>query len=321
MSDALAALDLGSNTFRLLLASPGPRGLDVSTRRAFQEIPRLSEGLVPGRPLGVEPLRRAWSALDAFQAEVAAAAPRRVLAGATMAARQASDGRSFLDEVGRRYGWETVLLSGGQEAFLSAAGVLSGLVPPLFEGIVFDVGGRSTEFALIEKGEVANVRSLDVGVVGLTESFISGAPARPDELAATARAVEERLKTLDWSVPRPGGRLVGTAGTVTTVAAMLLELENYDSEKTNNLVVSRQEVDRLLKALADETLERRRSRPGLHPRRADVIVAGLTEVSVIMDFFHADSLTVSDFSLLEGLWLAAAGLTPLEHTFTIKVRP
>ncbi|MDR1545298.1 MAG: hypothetical protein LBU12_00985 [Deltaproteobacteria bacterium] len=312
MSDLLAALDLGSNTFRLLLAPADPDVSALAARRVWQEFPRLSEGLKPGGRLGAEPLQRAWAALDAFEAVLAAERPRKVLAGATMFARQAADGPEFLAEAARRYGWETTLLSGTQEAFLSAAGVLSSLAPRPSEALIFDVGGRSTEFVKVEGGRIVQTQSLELGVVGLTEQFVSGAPARPEELAAVAAEVRRRLAAAVWRPLSSESILAGTAGTVTTVTAMLLKLPKYDPALINNSVVERQAAETLLAELAAETLERRHARVGLHPKRADVIVAGLAEVVAVLDFFQKDRLTVSDGSLLEGLWLAAAGLTPLE---------
>ncbi|MDR2366852.1 MAG: hypothetical protein LBF58_01880 [Deltaproteobacteria bacterium] len=308
-SDSLAALDLGSNTFRLIIASQGEGGLGRS--RVWQEIPRLSEGLEEGGPLPQGPKARAWEALEGFAAVIEAERPQRVLAGGTMAFRQASDGEDFLRAAGRRFGWETLVLTGAQEAYLSAMGVLSGLDPVPPETLIFDVGGRSTEFVNVYGRDIVKTQSLAVGVVGLTEGHIKHDPPEPWELMALDSHVREKLAGGDWTALTPGATLVGTAGTVTTMTAMLLGLIEYDRDQVNNRIVDIESAMALLMELAKETTAERQARPGLHPRRADVIVAGLVLVSTIMDYFSKAKIIISDNSLLEGLWLAAAGRAPL----------
>jgi exopolyphosphatase/guanosine-5'-triphosphate,3'-diphosphate pyrophosphatase len=309
--DLLAALDLGSNTFRLILASEADGHLDFATRRIWQEIPRLSEGLSAGGCLKEEPKNRAWEALESFASVIEAQKPLKTLAGGTMVFRRASDGESFLIEIGQRFGWEVTVLTGTQEARLSALGVLSGLAPIPESGLIMDIGGRSTEFISTRGRKLLTFQSLDVGVVGLTEDFVKSDPPAPTELAAMAASVKNTLQAANCNQLDPKATLVGTAGTVTTLAAMLLDLVNYDSNLVNNQVIGRQFLLDLLATLSTESLETRRLHPGLHPRRADVIVAGLVLLVEVMNFLSKDSLVVSDNSLLEGLWLAAAGLAPL----------
>ena len=122
--DLLAALDLGSNTFRLILARMDRNGMVRGSRMVWQEIPRISEGLASGGSLGEAPKARAWEVLEGFQGIIEERSPAAVLAGGTMAFREAADGGSFLTEAGHRFGWKTVVLSGEQEARLSASGVL-----------------------------------------------------------------------------------------------------------------------------------------------------------------------------------------------------
>ncbi len=301
----IAALDLGSNTFRLMLA--GRSGETWVDKRVVQHIPRLSEHLTPGGRFAPAALERAWAALDEFDGLIRAAGAGTVLAGATMAARLAADGPDFLAAVARRYGWETAILSGDEEARLTATGVLTGLNPLPEQALIFDIGGRSTEFVSAAGREIVRSRSLPLGVVALTEARLSD-PAAPGELAAVAGDARILLRGADFSDVASGATLVGTAGTVTTVAALLLKLEEYDPERVNNARLDRAAVAALLENLAVETVAERVRKYGLHPRRADAIVAGLVLVLEIMDFFGRRELTVSDNGLLEGLWLRAGGL-------------
>lgn len=300
----IAALDLGSNTFRLMLADRS--GDFWENKKIFQHLPRLSEHLTVGGRFAPEALKRAWDALDDFAGRIRKAEAGRVLAGATMAARLAADGPEFLAAVGRRYGWEAVVLSGEDEALLTASGTLTGLSPLPPHALIFDIGGRSTEFISSKSREIIKTRSLSLGVVALTEAHLS-APAAPGELEAVAAEVRAALAGADFSDVPADAVVVGTAGTVTTLAALLLGLRDYRPELVNNSRFSAEAISGLLDALAGKTVDERVARYGLHPRRADAIVAGLVEVLEILIFFNRKELVVSDNGLLEGLWLRARG--------------
>ncbi|MDR1045997.1 MAG: hypothetical protein LBP33_12965 [Candidatus Adiutrix sp.] len=304
-SPVIAALDLGSNTFRLMLAER--KGDLWAGKKVFQHIPRLSEHLEPGGSLAPEALNRAWGALEDFARQVRDSGARKILAGATMAARLAQDGPAFMAEIKRRFGWEAVILSGDQEARLTARGVLSGLETLPEQALIFDIGGRSTEFVSTRKQFIGQSRSLALGVVALTEKYLSD-PVKAGQLAAVGREVRSILLSSDFSDVEPAALLTGTAGTVTTIAALLLALQDYDPDRVNNSRLSYRAIAGLLDSLAALTVGERVTRHGLHPRRADAIVAGLVEVLEIMTFFKREEIMVSDNGLLEGLWLQAAGL-------------
>lgn len=307
--DYLAALDLGSNTFRLLLAAEADGSL--SSRQVWQEIPRLSENIAAGADLAEAPKKRAWEALERFADILKVYKPKKTLAGGTMVFREAADGQAFLAEIAERFGWRTVLLSGFQEAYLSAQGVLSGLASIPDKALIFDVGGRSTELVRTEGRRIKSLVSLNAGVVGLTEEFVKHDPPRPGELSAIERRLESLLASARLPKLSREAVLVGTAGTVTTIAAMLLDMARYDGDRVNNQVISVSSAENLLREMAGMNLDARKTRAGLDPRRADVIVAGLVLVKVLARFFRRSEAVVSDKSLLEGLWLAAAGHVPL----------
>ena len=316
----IAALDLGSNTFRLMLAEKRPEGVEISpsgalmpsgpepawhNKKVYQHIPRLSEHLIPGGNFAPEALKRAWESLEEFHGLIKEAGAGRVVAGATMAARLAADGSEFMAEISRRFAWETHILSGDEEARLTAAGVLSALEPLPESGLIFDIGGRSTEFISTSGRAIVKSRSLAMGVVGLTEAHLSD-PVGPGELEEVSKAVRSVVSEADFSDVPAGAVLVGTAGTVTTVAALLLNLKDYEPELVNNARLGREKIAGLLAALAAVPVAERVSRYMLHPRRADAIVAGLVMVLEIMDHFGRPELLVSDNGLLEGVWLKAA---------------
>ena len=320
-SPVIAALDLGYNTFRLMLAEKRAEGLEIAggcqaqadqvggaswvNKRVFQHIPRLSERLTPGGNFAPEALVRAWDSLNEFDRLIKEAGAEKVLAGATMAARLAADGPDFMGEISRRFGWEAVILTGEEEAELTATGGVSGLEPTPEEGLIFDIGGRSTEFIPTSERQIIKSRSLPLGVVELTEAHL-GDPIGDGELEAVSAAVKKTLSQADFSDVGSEASLVGTAGTVTTVAALLLGLREYDPDLVNNARLGRASIADLLTRLAAVPVAERISRYNLHPRRADAIVAGLVLVLEILDHFGRHELLVSDNGLLEGVWLKAS---------------
>lgn len=301
----IAALDLGSNTFRLMLAEKN--GGYWQNKRVFQHIPRLSERLTIGGKFAPEALKRGWEALDDFAGHIRGTDAATIMVGATMAARLAADGPEFMADISNKYGWETMILSGEEEAALTGIGTLTGLSPLPDEALIFDIGGRSTELISSKGLEITTSQSLSVGVIELTESYLSS-PTRPGELEAVAAQVREALDKSKFSHLPPEVTLIGTAGTVTTVAALLLELKEFDPEQVNNARITSTAISNLLFTLADETMDERIKNHGLHPRRADAIVAGLVEVLEILKFFDRQELITSANGLLEGLWLKAAEL-------------
>jgi exopolyphosphatase/guanosine-5'-triphosphate,3'-diphosphate pyrophosphatase len=268
-----------------------------------------------------EAKNRAMAVLETFRNVILMSGPEKILAGGTMAFREAADGADFLNMAGRYLGCPAFVLSGEDEAALSAEGVLSGLDPVPREGLVIDIGGRSTELINTADKEIVFTQSLPVGVVGLTEAHIREDVPAPFEMEAVRLSVERALKSASWERLGSNPTLVGTAGTVTTIAAMLLKLDLYLPELINNQTFGKGQIEDLLSALSKLTSSQRAELPGLHPRRADVIIAGLIEALEIMDFLGKDSLTVSDNSLLEGLWLAEAGLSDHALASSTEVAP
>ncbi|MDR2459773.1 MAG: hypothetical protein LBE38_03170 [Deltaproteobacteria bacterium] len=310
MPTSFAALDIGSNTFRLIIAEKGPEGILVGTKKVWQEVTRLSQGLSPGGGFGSAPLKRAFTALDHFAEILQKENPQGgVLAAGTMAVRESADGKEFMKELNCRYGWNSKILSGNQEAFLSARGVQSELIAFPNCSLIFDIGGRSTELIRTYKREISLTKSLPLGVVSLTEKFIHHDPPTTQEVLAMKDYIFQTLSGKDMYIRVKNlDEIIGTAGTVTTICAMLLSLENYDPLRVNGARIPLEDIEALLTEVIGETLIKRSKRIGLHPKRADVIVAGLALTCTLLEFFRGNYLLVSDASLLEGLWLLQAGV-------------
>ena len=294
-----AALDLGSNTLRLLVAQVEQGAYQDLTRGLAT--PRLGRGLQPGAPLAWEAKQAAREHAAAFVAQARDLGAQRIALAATQACRLAGDGAEFVTQLGRDLGLDVALVIGGeQEAALSRAGVLSRLSGSAQDALLADVGGGSTELAALD-GSWA--QSLPLGAVSLTEAHLASDPPSPAELAALAQAVAQGLAGLK---ERRAARLVATAGTAATVGAMLLGMENYQPGRVNNLGASRRQLEEQLTRLAALPLAERRKQPGLEPERADIILAGMAILRGLLLVLQLDHMTVMDAGLLEGILLELA---------------
>ncbi|MFL6016636.1 MAG: Ppx/GppA family phosphatase [Gaiellaceae bacterium] len=280
----VAAVDLGTNTTRLLVADVDDGRVDEVSLR--QQITRLGEGVHARRRLLPLPIARVRNVLTDFRREAESLGAERVLAVATSAVRDAENGEAFLGEIEWSYGFTTRLLSGEEEAALTLQGV-----GELADGtLVLDVGGGSTELITRERAV-----SLDVGSVRLTELFGEDVEA----IAAYARPL------LPDFAPSAA---VGVAGTVTSLAALDLGLQEYDREQVHGHVLTLDAVERQLARLASLPLDERKRLPALDPGRAPVIVAGATIVRDVLRHYGLESLRASERDLLHGIALAAAAL-------------
>jgi len=300
----VGAVDLGTNSTRLLVADVEDGRIEPLER--LLTITRLGEGVDARRRLLPVPVARVRNALSEYRRRAEELGADRVLAIATSAVRDAENGEAFLGEIEWSYGFATRLLSGDEEALLTLRGVTSGreLAP---RTLLLDVGGGSTELVVGGPEGVGSHVSLDLGCVRLTERFLHGDPPTRDELDACARHVAEALPEL-----HPAGA-VGVAGTVTTLAALDLGLDEYDPERIHGHRIPAAAVDEQLARLAALPLDRRREVPGLEPERAPVILAGIVIVREVLRRYGLDALEASERDILDGAALAAAELPEPEE--------
>jgi exopolyphosphatase / guanosine-5'-triphosphate,3'-diphosphate pyrophosphatase len=287
----VAAIDQGTNTTRLLVADVDDGRLREIVRRT--EITRLGEGVDERHRLLPLPVARVRNCLTEYRREAEQLGAERTLLVATSAVRDAENGEAFLGEVEWSYGFATRLLSGDEEAELMLRGV--GTIDT--GTLVLDIGGGSTELVMLDSRV-----SLDVGSVRLTERFLHSDPPTGDELAACAQQVRPLLPSLDPT------SAVGVAGTITTLAALDLGLDEYDRERVHGHDLSRAGVERQLERLAALPLAKRREVPALEPERAPVIVAGAVIAREVLAAYGLDEMTVSEHDILDGIALAAAEL-------------
>ena len=301
----LATIDLGSNTVRYLLVEV--KG-DGSWRALDQDqrVTRLGQGLADAGRLGEAPMARTTAAVVEYAERARRLGADDVLVVATSAVREAANGRQFVAGLERAADTRVRIVSGEDEARLTVRGALAGLrglrnlQGPL---VVFDIGGGSTEFILWRDGAVVAATSLRLGVVPLAERYPFAGPVGANDYRQLEDEVRARLaREIPPAVASAeGATLVGTAGTVTTLAALDLGLQAYDAERVQGHRLTRDAVNRQLARLAALTVEGRAALPCLEPGRADLIVPGVAIVVAAMDRFHVDALVVSDWSLREGI--------------------
>jgi exopolyphosphatase/guanosine-5'-triphosphate,3'-diphosphate pyrophosphatase len=300
----VAAVDLGTNSTRLLVADVEGDRLEEVVREL--RITRLGEGVDERRRLLPVPIARVRNCLAEYRRELEARGATRTLAIATSAVRDAENGEAFLGEIEWSYGFSTRLLAGVEEAAMMYRGVTAGR-PPLDETLIVDIGGGSTELVQGSNGGVRSSASLDIGCVRLTERFLASDPPSRPELAAASAYVRSLLPSLD------ARHAIGVAGTVTTLATLDLDLDEYDPQHTHGHRISRATVGRELERLAAMSLAERLQVPGIEPGRAPVIVAGLVVLREVLDAYGIDEVEVSERDILHGAALAAAELPEPEE--------
>ena len=300
----VAAVDIGTNSTRLLVGDVEGSGLDASLQIVEREmrITRLGEGVHTERKLKPAAIERTIAVLRDYGETIERLGAQRIRAAATSASRDAQNREEFFGPASEALrGTRPELLSGEEEATLSFLGATSGLHQPA-PYLVVDVGGGSTEF-VVGTDKPEGLVSIDVGCVRLTEQFLHGDPPEPEELSNAVSAVRDHLADVDREVPaaKTAVTLVGLAGTVTTLAAIELGLANYDRDAIHHFRLTRDAAEDVFRTLATEPASVRRHNPGLDPGRVDVIVGGAIIVVSILRHFGFAEMLVSEADILDGL--------------------
>ena len=299
----VAAVDCGTNTIKLLVADLDPQ--TGSARELVREMRmvRLGQDVDRTGRLADEALVRAFTAIDEYAAIVAAHRVDAIRFCATSAARDAGNAAEFAAGVEARLGVAPEVVSGPEEAQLSYDGATRGLTGRDLPGpfLVIDIGGGSTELILGDRhGHVRVGRSLDIGSVRMTERHLPSDPPAPAEVAAAAADIG---RAVDGSgVPLAEARtVIGVAGTITTVAAGVLGLTEYDRAAIDQSELSVADVHALTGSLLAMTVAERRGLGYMHPGRADVIGAGALILDEVLRRTTAGTLLVSEADILDGI--------------------
>lgn len=281
-----ASIDLGTNTCLLLIVDWDPKASRVTRVLGdFTQIVRLGEGVDQTRRFHPAAMERTLTCLRQYAEDIRkhGGDVREAVCVATSQARDAQDGKAFLERIQRELGFQFRILTGDQEAqatFLGAQPV--GLRPEAYA--VIDIGGGSTEL-IAQKGG----KSLDLGCVRYTERYLKSDPVTDEEFWACQEATDQMLEASKaWrGALSKETQLVAVAGTAVTLASWFLGLEKYDESQIHGLVVKRSEIHRLVEELKWRTLEERRQLTGVEPKRADVLLSGaliLWRTMELLDF-------------------------------------
>lgn len=313
--DLYAALDLGTNNCRLLIAQPTRPG-QFRVVDAFSRIVRLGEGLGASARLSQDAMDRSVEALRICAQKLSARKIRKARLIATEACRAAENGEEFLARVLSETGLELEIINRQTEARLAVSGCSSLVGQHTRSVVLFDIGGGSSEIAVISIGENRSSRlanhithwtSLPVGVVTLSERH-GGRDVTPEGFEAMVAEVDRMLESFDSpsvnelsSDPTADFHLIGTSGTVTTLAGVHLDLPRYDRRKVDGLWLSNEEVSAMQDKLLSWDFAARSANPCIGPDRADLVLAGCAILEAIRRRWPSPRLRVADRGLREGL--------------------
>jgi exopolyphosphatase/guanosine-5'-triphosphate,3'-diphosphate pyrophosphatase len=306
-----AALDLGTNNCRMLVARPTHRGFRVVD--AFSRVTRLGEGLAVSGTLSVGAMDRTVDALRACVDKMARNRVTRARLVATEACRQAANCARFADRVASETGLDLEIITAQEEARLALAGCASLLEPDVPWALVFDIGGGSTELVWVRNSAagqvVEGVQSLPVGVVTLAERHGEDL-SRPECYQAVVTELAARLAPFEGRhdiarhLAHGTVQMLGTSGTVTTLAALHLDLERYDRARVDGLDLDFDDIARTTSWLAGASPRERAGHPCIGVERADLVVAGCAILEAVCTLWPLGRLRVADRGVREGVLLS-----------------
>lgn len=311
----VAAIDCGTNSIRLLIADVVTREHHPALKDVVREmrIVRLGQGVDATGWLAEAALERTFAAVDEYAALITEHGADRVRFVATSATRDAGNRDVFVAGIRSRLGVVPEVVSGDEEAALSFRGALNAApgLDPADRVLVVDVGGGSTECVLGTPREVLAARSVDVGCVRMTERHLGSNPPTEEQQARVLRDVDEAMDVVARTVPlEQTTRLVGVAGTVTTVTAMAMGLKRYDPDRINGTVLDVADVDRACRELTAMTRKQRARLGFMHEGRVDVIGAGALVWRRVVERVaratdgRVDTVTASEHDILDGIGLS-----------------
>ncbi len=307
---AYAALDLGTNNCRLLIARPS--GKDFTVIDAFSRVVKLGEDLATTGRLSQDAMDRTLGALSICAEKLRRRNVRLARSVATEACRRAENGEAFIEKVREETGIVLDIISAEEEARLAVLGCHILLEEGDGPAVIFDIGGGSTELVLLEPAEriprIVDWQSVPWGVVSLTDTVERGEQGREGRIkryAEMRRLVAESFapfaERIAGAAAKPDIRLLGTSGTVTTLASLHLELPHYDRKAVDGLIVPSQSMREISENLSAMSPAERSELPCIGNDRADLVVAGCAILESILDLWPADRLGVADRGIREGI--------------------
>ncbi|MBI2618578.1 MAG: Ppx/GppA family phosphatase [Ignavibacteriales bacterium] len=305
----LSVIDIGTNTLLLLIADVERDGTIIPLHHGHV-IGRLGRGVDEHRTILPETFMKILELLEDFAETSKRYGSNRVIACGTSALRDAGNADEFVEFIKRKLGVEIRILTGNEEAELTYRGAVS----EFLEGeknsffTVLDIGGGSTELTVGQGMNVLSKHSLDIGCVRLTERFLKTSPPSSLSMSQTLTAIRERVSKIP-SVSS-NSRLIGVAGTVTTLAALDLNLPEYDPQKVSGHELTYEVIQQTSSKLRIKTVEEMKAYPQILPGRADVLLAGIVILLEVMSHLNIQAITASDRGLRYGIALEEARRIP-----------
>jgi exopolyphosphatase / guanosine-5'-triphosphate,3'-diphosphate pyrophosphatase len=300
---AVAAIDCGTNSTRLLVADESGGELIRLMR-----ITRLGQGVDRTGELAPDAIARTVAVLHEFRQSMDRFGVDRVRMVATSAVRDAGNGATFVESARAAVGVDPEVLAGTEEGKLAYRGASADLPPFQGDTLVVDIGGGPTEITLGRGASISSV-SLQLGCVRLTERFLKDDPPTPEQVAQTRRAIADALTSGEEELPElrhlaPERRMVGLAGTVSTLASLTLEIDEYDMERLHHSRLARSQIEKLCAMLASLSARERAGLVGMVPGREDVILGGALVLDVVAARYACPEVIVSERDILDGIVLS-----------------
>jgi exopolyphosphatase/guanosine-5'-triphosphate,3'-diphosphate pyrophosphatase len=309
LNKPLAAIDIGTNTFRLLIAKvqfdPKTNNYNIEEIHSERIITRLGRGFSENGLIEEEAIRKGISVLKEFSKIITYHKVYKTIAVATGVLRDAKNSDEFIRKVKEKTGLEIKIISAKEEAEKTASGILIGLNPPE-TALMVDIGGGSTELIFARDGKPSLVRSFNLGVVYLADKHMKSDPPEDKELAQMA---EEISKEIDSEVKRfkklfsENTVFIGTAGTVTTLAAMSQNLKRFEHSKIHNARLRIEKINEIFSIISSIPAKERVKYHPFEPSRLDIIVPGTLILLKLMYAFGFKEVIVSNYGLREGILL------------------
>lgn len=296
----VAAIDVGTNSMRLLIADYEDG--DFKNREKHINVTRLGLDVDRDGIIGEGAMQRNLDSLDEFGSLARQEGCEEIWAIGTSALRDSKNSDEFVKRAAEKSGIAVEIISGAAEADMGFIGVLQGLDSKDENILVVDIGGGSTEFIVGNKDGIKFIKSENIGALRMTEKFLRQDPVDTLEYGLMENYISEELNdTIDKVCKLNIKKVVGIGGTITSVAAMLQEMEPYDMEKIHGSVIRYSEISQLLGSLKNMRLSEKRMIKGLQPQRADIITAGVGILEIILRMICFDRMAVSEYDNLEGL--------------------
>jgi len=305
----IAAIDIGSNSIRQIVADVSPSG-SIRVVDEMKAAPRLGTGLHESNALGTEPMRLAIEALARMATLAKQLGAQRIEAVATSAVREATNSVAFIQRIRHETGLKVRVLVGEEEARLAYRSALAHFEIGRARAVVMDIGGGSLELALAAEGLVERLISLPYGALRLSEQFLRPEP-RAKGVKKLRKFIRDEIRSAiparDWR----GAMVIGSGGTFTNLAGIHLSRQGLQAARSvHGTRIPRVEVEHILELLSGMTLAERLAVPGLNAGRADIIVAGLAVAAEVLDRVEPRDLAASAFGIREGLLLDVARVMP-----------